>query len=157
MTHVSEFDSEIRPFLGIGAIRFGQSRADVLQQLGVPTRTFKKVPFATTDTDAFNAIGLIVAYDPRYLVESVDAVAPAAISFDGLSFLGRAVEDIVRAMGGRGYKHNSLTFDEVGISLYEEAGIITSVTAFPSGYFDLDNPNSPASRAKAAAAAWRRR
>ncbi|MFN8575171.1 MAG: hypothetical protein U0132_24165 [Gemmatimonadaceae bacterium] len=156
MTRLDDFDYEIRPFLGVGMIRFGQPRDDVVRLLGTPSRTFRKVPFATSDTDAFDAAGLHVYYDRGYLVESIDAVAPSAISFDGISFLGRAVEDVVRAMAERGYKDDSLTFNEVGISLYDEGGIVKCVTAFPRGYFDLSNPDSPVSRAKAAAAAWRR-
>ena len=157
MTRADDFDYEIRPFVGVGSIRFGQPRDNVLKLLGVPSRTFKKVPFATTETDAFGAIGLHIYYDPAYLVQSIDAILPSAISLNGISFLGRAVDDIVQTMAKRGYENDSLTFNDVGISLYEESGIVKCVTAFPRGYFDLSNPDSPTSRAQAAAAAWRGR
>jgi len=37
-----------------------------------------------------------------------------------------------------------------------KGGMVRCVTVFPRAYFDLSNPDGPASRARAAAAAWRR-
>lgn len=150
-------DWEIHPFVGVGPICFGQSRDEVLSLLGSPSRTFKKVPFAVTETDAFNEIGLHVYYDSTFHVESIDALVSSGLCFESVVLLNRPVEAVVSEMTFRGYTNESLTFNEIGISLYDVDGIVKCVTIFPKGYFDLSNPDSAASRARAAAAAWRRK
>jgi hypothetical protein len=148
---------EIRPFEGIGPLRFGQARDDVRALLGPPTRGFRKVPFAATEADAFIELGLHVYFSPEYRVETVDAVAPSTATLHGLSFLGRPVEDVVQEMEEFGLRHHSFQFDDAGVGLYEEDGVVRCVTVYPRGCFDLSNPDSPASRALAAAAAWKAR
>jgi hypothetical protein len=148
------FTGEIQPFIGVGAVHFGQPRSEVLTLMGTPSKSFRKVPFATTDTDAFAAAGLHIYYDAEYRVECVEAVQPSTVSFGGIYFLNRRVVDVAREMSEVGYKGADLTYDDLGISLYDEDGIVTCVTVVPRGYHDLSDPNSPASLAKAAAAAW---
>ena len=155
MADADECSWEIHPHRGVGVLTFGQSRSEMRTLLGPPTRSFRKVPFAVTDTDAFNSLGLHVYYDPDYRVESVDAFEPSTVSLDGIAFVARPVDEVVREMEAKGFRHNSLTFEDAGIALFEEDGIVRCVTIFPRGYFDLNDPNSPASRALAAARAWR--
>jgi hypothetical protein len=145
---------QIRPFLGIGPISFGQPRSEVLALLGPPSKTFKSVPFATTETDWFAELGVKVFYDPSYCVETVDVIGPSTACLGPIVFLGRNVAEVRNQLGELGYQDDSLTFHEAGIALFEEDGLVTSVTVFPRGCFDLSNPDSPLSRANAAAARW---
>lgn len=158
---------DIRPHAGIGALHFGQARADVLALLGAPSATPKEFPFATTETDTFGALGLHVNYDPAYRIESVDAVAPSTVSLRGVPFLGRRVDDVLCEMAAQGYWCNcssalvfggrsKSTFHDVGILISEERGVVNCITVFPREYYDSSNPDSPASRFCAAYEAWMR-
>jgi hypothetical protein len=156
-SHPANQNWKIHPFVGVGSIYFGQPRSDVIAMLGTPFKSYRKVPFAPTDTDSYRAIGLHIYYDPEYRVEGIDANDPSTISLNGISFLNRSVEEVVDDLARLGFKSQSLIFEDAGVALFEEDGIVKSVNIFPRGAHDLSDPNSVASRANAALAAWRTR
>ena len=152
---------EILPQLGVGVVRFGQTRCEVRSLLGEPSRVFRK-GFADALTDAYNGLGMHFFYDPEDRLESVRASKPAAIRFEGLPLLGLPADEILSALAKRAYEHGgyvneSYVFENAGFSLYVVEGTVEAVEIFARGCHDTTNPKSQKSRALRAAEEWRRK
>lgn len=130
---------EIVPFKSIGPLSFGASRADCHGKLRASFTVFRKVASAD-QTDAFDELGLHLYYDSDGNLEFVEGFAPAAVSFQGVSFLGRDLAEIVEDIGRLGHSSNDpgdgVAFTDLGIALTDEDGVVTGVAAHRKGYYD---------------------
>src|SRR5437899_12990923 len=79
---------EIRPFEGLGDVRFGMRRGDARALLGQEFRSFKKTPLADRLTDAYTQFGLHLYYDGQDRLEFVEAFQPCVPIFRGVELLG---------------------------------------------------------------------
>jgi hypothetical protein len=130
---------KIEPFLGVGVIRFGDTRQQVRETLQRPFETFRK-NMGENATDAFDEIGLHVYYDGQDRVEFIEGFDPASLTISGLELLGRSIEDVDKELKALG--HSSiptdvgLQFDSAGIVLTASNGIIEGVGIYVRGYYD---------------------
>ena len=130
---------EIRPFEAIGALSFGDLRSIVREKLGKEYSSFSKT---TGDdlTDAYDSLGLHLYYDQDGRLEFVEAFAPAVITMNGITFLGRQVADVVHELGMKGLDYVDadvgIDFPAVGIAITSPNGIIDGVAVQRKGYFD---------------------
>jgi len=100
---------EIRPFEGLGDLRFGMSRRDVRALLGQEFRSFKKTPLADSLTDAYAQYGLHLYYDGQDRLELVEAFRPCVPIFQGVELLGprKVVPDRLPEAGAGGPRRDS--------------------------------------------------
>jgi hypothetical protein len=80
---------QITPYVGIGPIRFGISKAEVRASLAVPVREFRKTPSAVMPTDAFPSLGLHIYYKLPGLCEAVEAADPAKPTLFGKDLIAQ--------------------------------------------------------------------
>lgn len=128
----------ITSFVGVGIIRFGESRSVVRRLLGAPVVTFRK-DVGENETDAFNSLGLHVYYDGRDGVEYVEMFDPAMPVLNGVTFLGRVmsvVDSDLRRMGAKGRAVDvGMIYDDLGLAFTAPTGIVEGVGAFRIGYY----------------------
>jgi hypothetical protein len=156
MSSRTESSWEIHPYVGIGILRFGQTRSEVRSLIGNPSKSFKKVPFAENEADAYNSLGFHLYYDTDDRLESVDAWGPSPICFDGIKLVDVPVDSLARELAERGFEHHSYWFDRAGFSLYVVDEVAKCATVFARGYYDMTNTNSAVNRVARAAEAWRK-
>ena len=131
---------EIRPFEGLGDLRFGMSRRDVRALLGQEFRSFKKTPLADSLTDAYAQYGLHLYYDGQDRLELVEAFRPCVPIFQGVELLGprKVVPDRLREAGAGGPRRDSDGdfFDDLGFALYSPGDMVEGVSVYRKGYYD---------------------
>ena len=89
-----EFD--IKPYEGIGPIKFGMDRADVRKTLIAPYNEYKQSQYAHNTSDAFDNIGVTVHYDETDKCESVSIWLKHKVSFKGDSFFNKPAKQIIK-------------------------------------------------------------
>src|SRR4051812_25631562 len=92
----------IEPYVGIGPLRFGLTRSQVRSLLGNDVDQFRKGPYATNETDAYDQHGLHLYYDQREQLEAIEALGHCKISYRGVMFLNRTPEDVLRELTDAG-------------------------------------------------------
>jgi hypothetical protein len=137
---IGEQRMEIHPFESIGPLNFNMSRTTARDTLQVPLQRFRKYENCP-DIEVSEELGLHLYYDARDCLEFVEAFEPAKVSFCGLIFLGRDVQDVVAEMEERGLRPTEtddygVTFGDAGIALTSPSGIVEGVAAFREGYYD---------------------
>ena len=141
---------DILPHLGVGVVRFGQTRSEVRSLLGDPSRVFRK-GFADTLTDAYMGLGMHFFYDPEDRLESVGSSRQPLFASRGCRFWAfRPTTLCRRAQRGYkrgGYEDEPYVFENAGFSLYVVEGVVKAVEVFARGCHDTTNPNSQRSRA----------
>ena len=78
---------EIHPYTGVGALQFGLDRARARSLLGSNYSVFRRGPYATNDTDAFDDLGLYLEYDRNERLDCIEAVGECPISYKGITLL----------------------------------------------------------------------
>ena len=130
---------EIIPHVSIGELRFGESRQNIRHSLGNKYRPFQK-GVGSNDTDAYDDLGLHLYFDDDDRLEFVEGWGPASPAFQGISFMGRQVEDVASDLAAGGYRSvldgYGLTCESAGIALTAPTGIVEGVAAFRKGYYD---------------------
>jgi hypothetical protein len=131
---------EIVPYVGVGNLRFGQVRANARAVVGDEFSTFRKGPFATNDTDAFDKFGLHLFYDSNDCLESIDAFGPTEVKFHGLHLVGRNVDAVLAELEKLGFflrcDDDAYVCVKGGFSLYCDNNLVKAVTVFRRGYHD---------------------
>lgn len=138
-------DLEIRPYEGLGPIRFGMRRDDVRRALGASVRAFRKTPEATILTDAFDDEGIHVYYNEQDLCEAVEVASPAIPVLQGRALVGRSfaeIRDWLRTLDPEvEIDESGLTAFTFGVGLYASSaqkapnGPVEAVIAFRRGYY----------------------
>lgn len=129
---------DIRPFVSIGELRFGESRDNVRGQLGGTFVTFRKGG-GKSSTDAYNELGLHLYFDANDKLEFVEAFSPAEIYIFGIALLGRDQEKVGELLAVRGYEFVrddvGLQFNALGLGFTAPEGVIEGVALFKRGYY----------------------
>lgn len=131
---------EITPFTGLGAIFFGETRQKVRRLVDSKCHAFRK-DIGENETDAFDELGLHIYYDIEDRVEFIEAFDPALVTFRGVLFLGRSIDEVASAMSALGYSaiqtDVGLKYETVGIALTAPSGVIEGVGVFRRGYYNV--------------------
>jgi hypothetical protein len=144
----SAVDFAIDPYVGVGPIRFGMTRAEVRNVVGAVPQPFRRNRFERLDADAFLALHMFVYYKEPDVCDAVEFGGIAVPTFDREALLGRnfrEVYEFLRAHDPTLQIHDTgLTSLQLGIGIYmsslkedadwdrETEGVI----AFEPGYFD---------------------
>jgi hypothetical protein len=130
---------EIVPFVGVGVVRFGDTRQQVRDALQRPFEIFRK-DVGENETDAFDEVGLHVYYDGQGRVEFIEGFGSASLTIGGLVLLGRNIDDVDRELSALGHSSHAtdvgLQYDSVGIALTAPGGVVEGVGAYRRGYYD---------------------
>src|SRR6266480_1366133 len=128
---------EIRPFEGLGDLRFGMSRRDVRTLLGQEFRSFKKTPLADSLTDAYTQFGLHLYYDGQDRLELVEAFQPCVPIFRGVELLGprKVVLEGLREAGVGSPRRDAdgELFHDLGFGLYSPGDMVEGVSVYRKG------------------------
>ena len=130
---------EIVPFISVGDLIFGDQREVARKKLAGTFRTFEK-DVGENPTDAFDELGLHLYYDDKGLLEFIETFLPARVSFLGIDFLGRNINDVVSEMQAAGFVATDgdvgVDFSEAGIALTVQDGTIDGIAIHRKGYYD---------------------
>lgn len=130
---------EITPYYGLGSVHFGDLKDNVRGSLKVRCRPFRKA-MGENETDAFDDVGLHVYYDNDDCVIYIEAFHPAEITFRGLRFLGRSLDEVEKDMHALGYialrTDVGVRYDDVGIAITASNGIVEGVGICCRNYYD---------------------
>ena len=130
---------ELLPFVGLGTMRFGMTRAEARGALGDNYRSFRKVPAAPTLTDAYADLGLHLYYDPADRLEFIEAFKPAQPTFRSIELLA-PTDDVLKRLlqSGAGPARRDLEayfFHDHGFALYSPGPDVEGVSVFTKGYY----------------------
>ena len=140
---------EITPYVGVGPITFGMTRAEVRGRLAAPVESFRKTPTSATPADAFDTLGIHIHYDLDDCCEAVEfGQLLAVLRFRGQSLLGQPFVEIerwLRAIDPEVRSDSSgLTSLTFGFGLYvpsasdDPQSLVEGVIVFRRGYYDQD-------------------
>src|SRR5690349_6285892 len=80
---------EIRPFVGVGPIKFGMTVEEVRKAVAQQPKSFLKGHDSTIPTDAFDALGIHVHYKLPGVCEAVELALAADPTFEGHHLIDR--------------------------------------------------------------------
>jgi DNA-directed RNA polymerase subunit N (RpoN/RPB10) len=127
---------QIRPFDGVGPLKFGMSRSSIRGTLGGKFRTFRKTRRSESETEAYDELGLHFYYDAKDELNFIEAFPQCGeLSWNQVRFFHGDLQTVVEKMREAGQSEISDSsgryFEGLGISLYAPyAGRIESVGAF---------------------------
>lgn len=136
---------DVRPFGGVGPLRFGMSRGEVISAIGPPAMAVETEPVLV---EAHNGANVQATYDTDGRLIAVESEPGRAFSYLGIVLVGRAVADVRRDLESRQVVHrwdeanSSLVAPDLGLSLYApadsyEPGHVQGVMATRSDYDDV--------------------
>lgn len=86
---------DIRPFDGVGDIRFGSSREAVREALGIPVELLRRPAWSGQVIDGYLDRGVFCSYDRSGMLAAVELFGPARAVFAGIDLLGRAAGEVL--------------------------------------------------------------
>lgn len=136
----------IEPFVGVGPVRFGSTRAQVRATLAVPVESLLRNDDDAAETDVFESLGLYVEYDKDDRCVSVEMFSPADPVFRDKRLLAVPYAEIkvwIRTLDpGVEIDEGGLASNTLGIGMAADVGRNDknsrgeSVIAFTRGYFE---------------------
>lgn len=136
----------IEPYVGVGPIRLGMTRAQVRALVPSPAHEFMLSPQSPSATDAFNELAIHVEYSALDVCEAVEMSSPASPTLFGRSLIG---EDFEKAASWLRELDPALEIDRagliskaLGIGLFAEAGPdephepVRAVIVFRRNYYE---------------------
>jgi len=137
---------DIKPFKGIGNIKFGATPTEVRKILGEEFKSFKRSPTAAFPCDYFPHVGVFAYYTAAGTLEAIEFASPAVPLLDGVNLLSiglDAAKSLLRGKGGELEEDaGTLIAKSIGISLYapnikENPNTpCESILVFADGYYD---------------------
>lgn len=88
---------DVHCYKGVGPIRFGMSRKEVLDLFPVEATSFKRNQADTHPCDYFASLGCFVYYsDENHLVEAIELTSPAKPTLNGIDLLYLGFIDLLK-------------------------------------------------------------
>ncbi len=128
----------IIPYQSVGIFCFGQTRAHIRTLLGSQAFAFRKHA-AQSEIEVAPDLGLHFHFNPRELLEFIEAFQPAEVTLKGVMLLRRQFTDVRRNLAEFGFESaddEPERFDTAGLSLTVLDGMVDAVGAFVQGYYD---------------------
>lgn len=137
---------EIKPYVGVGPIRFGMTVEEVRKAVGQKPNPFRKTPDEVIPTDAFDEIGLHACYKEPGVCEAVEMALAADPTFQGHRLIERPFDEVLgwlRTLDDSVEVEDcGLTSYKLGIGLYAPeisdniSAPVEAVIVFEKGYYD---------------------
>ncbi len=139
-------DLTIKPYEGVGEIRFGMSQAEVRALVGGEYETFLKSQASEMPTDDFFEKGIFVYYKQSGVCEAIEMALPAEPTFQGMKLMGRRFRElspqIMREDPAAQKDSSGLESRMFGFGLYvpdiedDRDARVEGVIVFEKGYYD---------------------
>ena len=131
---------QIHPYVGLGALRFGQRRVDVRKQLGDDYSTFQKAPGVDSETDSYDNLGLHLYYDENDCLEFIEAFSPCEVMYENVQLLRPDLKTVLTdledlRMTPR-YDDQGYFFEDMGFALFASGDAVEGVSVYTKGYYD---------------------
>jgi hypothetical protein len=88
-------DYEIKPYVGVGPVRFGMTSDEVRKALDSEVRPSKKSS-GDIPADFFTVLGIFADYRPPGICQALEFAGPASPTFEGQRLLGRPYSEAER-------------------------------------------------------------
>jgi hypothetical protein len=140
-------DFEVEPYVGVGPIAFGLTRAEVRRRMAVPVEAFMKTPSSAAPTDAFDALGVHVYYDLHERCEAVELGRRHVVpTFRGRALVGRSRIELQRWLSlldpDLRIEEGRITSLKLGFGLYapsdDPEALVEGAIVFRSGYYSYE-------------------
>jgi hypothetical protein len=131
---------DIIPYIGVGPLQFGLSRAQARSLFEGAPSTFRHGPYAISDTDAYEELGLHLYYDSEDRLRCIMAFGSVPIHYNNVDLLNRRLEEIINDLTDLGltsrYDDEGYWFDDAGFVLYAPEKSVKAITVYRSGYYE---------------------
>jgi hypothetical protein len=130
---------DIAPYEGVGPLRFGLTRSQAQSLLGRDVSVFRKGPYASTETDAYDALGLHLHYDGKDRLECIEAWGSCPIYYKDTPLLNASVQEVLERLKNLGLSSrydDGYFFDGGGFVPYAPDDVVKAVTVYRKGYYD---------------------
>lgn len=131
---VSSF--ELKPYVSVGNIIFGESRETVREKNG-EFREFKKSKFSKNTTDDFSKFH--VYYDKDNKVEAVEFFGECSVVFNEVDLFSKTFDELKKIFEDESNEEDEsgIIFKKFGFSIYSpEKNKAETILAFKKGYYD---------------------
>lgn len=129
----------IHPFLGVGSLRFGMSRARCRSVLDATPEPFEKLVGDTNLVDFYVHLGMQLSFDGSDTLELVELHTPARVAFDGIPLIGAALDRLVADLSDRGHDGQrepaGVLLHTRGFGVYAPLGAVEGVSVHRRGYY----------------------
>lgn len=139
-------DLYIEPYVGVGPIRFGTSRAEVRRLLGPDPPVSKKLFVSPLPRDTFIAAGVHIYFKEPDVCEAIELFSPAIVTLRNQTLLGRRYREVERWLQhldpSCALNPTGLRSIHLGIGIYVPSAIkapddpVEGVIAFDQGYYE---------------------
>lgn len=130
---------EITPYVGVGPLRFGLTRSQARSLLGTSVSAFRKGPYASTETDAYDGLGLHLHYDGNDRLECIEAWGSCPVYYKDAALLNASVQEVLERLANLGLSSrydDGYFLDDGGFALYAPDDVVKAVTVYRKGYYD---------------------
>jgi hypothetical protein len=130
----------ISPYVGVGPLKIGMTRAEAQQVLSGEKLATKKNP-NKGDHDYYPKIAVFLNYDSDGRLELIEIFTPCEVLYDGVSFLHTdftlVKEKLNQKYGPVREGVGSFDFPQLGIAFYvPHSGPANTVAIFERGYYE---------------------
>jgi hypothetical protein len=132
---------ELTPFVGVGPLRFGMTREEIIANLGEPDMVVHREPLLMESHRGSPAMPI---YDAENHLIAAQLVRPGQLTFQDLTLIARPVESVRHDLERRGFavandEEGQLVVSELGLHFYappvgDDPGIVSSVVAGSRDY-----------------------
>ena len=139
-------DYEIIPYIAFGDVKLGLYRKEVRRLIGNPSKSFKRNEFATSPTDMYESLGIMIDYDDDDRCETIETWDTVDVQLMGKKLLNSSYSDILSWFLAI---DESIEEDDTGFTSYkygigmyapdkeeEPNKPCKGVIAFKKGYYD---------------------
>lgn len=129
------------PYVGLGDLRFGSTRATVDALLGGQKTSFHKDLMEPTLTDAYDELRFHLYYDEADQLEFIESFPPANPRSTSIRLLSEPLPVVLQRLADLGYttsySDEGYDFIDLGLGLYvPDEERIEAVSLFRRGYYD---------------------
>jgi hypothetical protein len=128
----------VSPLVGAGPLTFGITRSQARALLGDNFTVFRKGSTSTSETDAFDDLGVHLYYDDNQRLECIEIWGECSVFLSGISLLNVPVKDVLANLDAAQlpYHYDDGYFiDNCGCALYAPSDIVKAVTVCRRGYY----------------------
>jgi len=134
---------DVIPYERVGCINFGDTRKQVLQKLGQPSKSLILYDGQTIPRDAYYELGVFVHYSEHDgIVELIEVFEPSEPMFQGINLFNCDYRKPINALRSLGYKIDDLSktyvsgykCDELGIGFFISNDSLGCVAFYKKGY-----------------------
>jgi hypothetical protein len=128
----------IMPYVGVGPLKFGLSRAVARSLVEGTPSTFRQNQYAESDTDAYEELHLY--YDSKDTLKCIMGYGSSPIHYDNVILMDRSLRDVLDELTTLGlrarYDDEGHWVDDAGFVIYAQDNTVKAITVYRKGYYE---------------------